>query len=401
MADHTSSASAKPIKPIVVSDEDLGIAAPAAACTASITTASFATAPEPEPKPGSAEDFAQQRRSASGQVLPKDQKASDIPISCGMLLSATEHSITLQAIGSWAIGLLFLYALVFLAPGFGGVYFGLELFSWIDLSKMGLFLSICGVFLGSISFATGIAALLLSLKCFRFTFGRPVVQPIVFNRKTRQVHIWHQDAGAGIFSNLLRPFKPWPMVLETYPWNCIEAEGIASLQAGGNTVRAGYDLVLWVKDSPSSAPHELQGMFKLGQGHNEHTARGLWEYVRRYMDSNGPPLSPGDVPATLPSAKEAATASMIYAAMLSIVLFGWMWISHGKVSLDLWWQFSRNPLDGGAVFAVLNFLYAMCIPALIGHYLGHLLAPHPKPPEALYKDAGQPIDLQKLVKPAA
>jgi hypothetical protein len=339
-----------------------------------------------------------QRSSAAGRSLPKNQRASERGDSMGMLYSATERSIALQAVAGWGPALLFTYGVVLGVAGAGMLFAGLSMFEKIHRNTLGLGYQLLDAIFGGIFLTLAFIALSMAIKAFRLCLNRALVEPIVFNRATRQVHIWHHNIGAHIFSDLLRPFKSWPMELDSYHWDCIEAEDITTLVPGGNVARPGHRLALWVKASPTSS--ELVACLDLGPGiaHNEHSVNSLWEYVRAYMEANGPALPPGDEPANVPAnGWQAALGTVPLLAIGYAAVLGWLRYSQGSLSWPLLWSMASQPASYPAL-AVMLFTLGLFTVSVIGYVLAHQFAPRPAFPAELAAQAGPALNLHNLRK---
>ncbi|WP_223881543.1 DUF6708 domain-containing protein [Affinibrenneria salicis] len=121
-------------------------------------------------------------------------------------------------------------------------------------------------------------------------YSLPKDQPVLFNRKTRQV----------IFSQIrFHPFwKFWVMpgfeAPVTVPWEAVQARSYKFVQFMGETVRDSYRLELWASsaDDPK-IPCARAAIGYLGWYEDEKLWR-LYEHIRRYMEEDGPAIQPGE-----------------------------------------------------------------------------------------------------------
>lgn len=112
-------------------------------------------------------------------------------------------------------------------------------------------------------------------------------EPILFNRRTRKVHLFRQRI------NMKRPFSPWPIVVDTYDWDCIRGEVNGGVALIGSVAMMRYWLYLAVSDRPTNG--NVIDRFVVGT-HGTSVAEPTWhwEHIRRYMEEDGPPVQPGE-----------------------------------------------------------------------------------------------------------
>jgi hypothetical protein len=249
-------------------------------------------------------------------ILPRDQRASDTPSSRQLISRAYQDAIFIEAMPTKLRGMMSLFAIGMLAAG--GLFIVLatnvvhlvlsvnQTSGWVAFDVA--LLVLCAVCI-PLAFIGGIRAL-------RFDLTAPKENPIVFNRKTRKVYRYTPDIpGLGLLANdkgnfslwgllkyIAMTFLPWPgMLLVEYDWDCLEAEYYSQTGPSGNVIRTEEHLDLFVRERPGS--DNVIGSFPLTIGFNvggEALARDLWEHVRRFMEEDGPALSPGDKPAPPP-----------------------------------------------------------------------------------------------------
>ena len=111
-------------------------------------------------------------------------------------------------------------------------------------------------------------------------------EPILLNRATRKVHIFH------VKRNWWRPFSKWPLVIHTFDWDCVHAEIGGGLIPGAVPLLR-YRLYLAFTQSPKSK--RVVDRFTLGGMSNmPGSLTNVWEHIRRYMEEDGPPLQAGE-----------------------------------------------------------------------------------------------------------
>ncbi|WP_223881542.1 DUF6708 domain-containing protein [Affinibrenneria salicis] len=171
--------------------------------------------------------------------------------------------------------------------GFGGVMTLLMAGMWFSLGFAvggSEWLSLLAIFPAGLLFLIGALHLLKS------RYSLPKDQPVLFNRKTRQV----------IFSQVrFHPFwKFWVMpgfeAPVTVPWEAVQARSYKFVQFMGETVRDSYRLELWASsaDEPK-IPCARAAIGYLGWYEDEKLWR-LYEHIRRYMEEDGPAMQPGE-----------------------------------------------------------------------------------------------------------
>ncbi|WP_343074218.1 DUF6708 domain-containing protein [Chitinivorax tropicus] len=146
--------------------------------------------------------------------------------------------------------------------------------------------------------AFDIAFLLLSFfsicifGCVAVVFGRLDLfsyrdEPILFNRASRKLHIFRRRF------KWTRPFSRWPVVIDTYDWDCVRGEVKGGAVLMGTVPTTRFQLYLAIADRPGSdtiIDRVPVGSPSLGKDHFQ----PLWEHIRQYMEADGPPLQAGD-----------------------------------------------------------------------------------------------------------
>ncbi|MDB5799958.1 MAG: hypothetical protein JWL63_897 [Rhodocyclales bacterium] len=253
---------------------------------------------------------------------PKSQTATDTPLSHQLIGSAHENALILQAMPSRYRGGISVFAMGLLALSLFGFLkelpLGLAGYSLVvEQSGYGfLFVMLCVI--NFFSFLLSAACVIAALRFLRLDLFSPKEIPLVFNRATRKVYRFSPDmpsfaiyggGWSGVWLTLrqippyvLSTFTPFSMLLVEYDWDCLEAEYREETVLSNNVMRTVRHLDLLVREAPGS--DTLIGSFPLAPSLmvGEPMARAVWEHVRRFMDHNGPALSPGDQPAPPPPA---------------------------------------------------------------------------------------------------
>ena len=138
---------------------------------------------------------------------------------------------------------------------------------------------------------SGILFSMLSLLFIRRGFFSPSDHPVLFNRKTREVHV--------IPIKTLNLFRFWekgePGELRSYRWDHVTARTYRRLDVPGGTVARTETVMQMLCTTPEN-PNVVDLMVSLGftGTWRDNTQVELWEHIRRYMEEGGPPLQPGD-----------------------------------------------------------------------------------------------------------
>ncbi|NZA28142.1 hypothetical protein H0E84_17320 [Luteimonas sp. SJ-92] len=133
--------------------------------------------------------------------------------------------------------------------------------------------------------------MLFSIWMMRRGFFSPSDHPILFNRRTGEVHV--------ISLKPLNFFRFWekgePGTVRSYRWDHVTARTYRRLDTPGGTV-ARTETVLQLLCSTSGQPDVVDEMVSLGLsgGWSDDYQVSLWEHIRRYMEEGGPPLQHGD-----------------------------------------------------------------------------------------------------------
>ena len=266
-----------------------------------------------------------------------------------------------------------------------------------------------GVVIALTVFVVTVGSIFLALRTFRIDLLTPTDNPLVFNRKTRKVYRVMPDipqrqgiSPPALVRHWLNTFRPWPMQVVEYDWDCLEAEYFSETMLAGNVVRTSHHLMFYVKATPDS--NRVLGCFDIVAPMliREDGAMMFWEHIRRFMQEDGPPLPPGEKPAPKPPRNPIAALQTVmpYFWPLFVAGFGWSawtYVEHGLLRMSpMRFLSSGAAYDAGVLaFCVGLITFVGCWAALI-NWIGHLLAPTLKLPPEVLQDAGEPVDLWAL-----
>lgn len=344
--------------------------------------------------------------------LSKKKRVSSQPGAQGLVSQAYDNAVFLQAMSTRFRGLLSVMAIGFwVGIGFG--IFGMQ-FEVAALSR-GIINHRWGlVFLDFVLLVIDLLILVSTatalIRAYRIDLFGPKDIPIVFNRKTRKVYRFIQDLPVFPSSNnwsefvdslpkipryWLTALKPWPrMLLIEYDWDCLEAEYFEQTRLVGKVITKVHVLQLVAKESPDS--DKLIGGFTLmspltaGRG----PAMDLWEHIRRFMEENGPALSPGDKPAP-PYPKTFLQAANTVTPAWPLAVAGTVWTSW------LMWRdgvnatLLRRGWEGWALFGI-TLVCGIMTALFVFNWLAHKFGQDVELPPELMADVGERVDLQRL-----
>lgn len=336
--------------------------------------------------------------------LPKDQPAADRAMGLELVMGATESLLLVQQSGTRLRGYLSLFGVLvlFWAPmGFVGA---LEILGSVFPLKglMGLF----DFFLGALLLVAITGGVFMAIRFFRVDLLTSTDNPLVFNRKTRKVYRVMPDiperqgvSPAALVRHWLNTFRPWPMQLIEYDWDCLEAEYFSKTSLAGNVVRTEHHLWFYVKASPSS--DQVLGSFGMVPPLliREDSAMMFWEHIRRFMQENGPPLPPGERPAPKPPRDPISALNTVLPYVWPLAVVGLWWgggkfVEQGLFRMSIE-QFMRKA-DIGIIEFGVAFLSSFGCAAAFFNWIAHLFAPRLKLPPEVLQDAGEPVDLWAL-----
>ncbi len=377
------------IKPVEVSDADLGIES-----FQPESHGAQSAAPHPQP----ASTLLTHRH-----ALPKDEVASDKPSSFESVAWAAENAMAMRALSSelrgmgGVSGILLLLVVILLSNLVLPRYFLYIFKTFTKGDFLGLLfdgvllLGLLGCILGGLTATVWI---------FRNELQTPLDLPIVFNRKTRQVHVIAWDGGSKDWNTLGDLWRKWLSVFQRkrsehliYDWDNIQAHYQRETGATGNTPKIVHSLRL-VAQVPNAQGVMTQDTILIGNTltHSEDSVKMQWEWLRRYMQENGPVLCPGDKPApALPNSlwqSLQATNPVWPISLPLIAYFGWWLYSR--------WDFSHafmgqpGGIDGWLLVYLL--VAGFMLSWTFFNWLAHKVAPRLGDMPELRKDAGAPID---------
>lgn len=142
-----------------------------------------------------------------------------------------------------------------------------------------------------------LGAICLLLFVARQEWFRPEDQPTLFDRRHRKVHRLTRRVPDGL-SGL---FRPWPLRCISHDWDGLDATHLSALVIVGSTVTRQHHLIFQAQGPGQLGTHTPTSLTPTDEftvGHHlvlrhAHVAP-LWEHIRRFMDEEGPHLSPGD-----------------------------------------------------------------------------------------------------------
>ncbi len=349
-----------------------------------------------------------------GEHLPKDHRASET-LCTDRLRSAYEHAICLQTVWSDSRGFLSVMSIGILAGLVQAVWNGSEvyalfvaLFAEDGLWMLGILMAAPVVFIGVVAIVGNITMIQNDI------FG-PVDLPLVFNRKTRKVYRLSDESPCfpvpetfkelvGYFPRLLAycriRFKPLPITVTEYDWDRLEAEHHA-YQPKPNSQPDFFNHVLRLRVKESPASNYLVGFIVLDAtgANTRERSMALWEYIRRFMEENGPALPPGKSPA--PRFPENLWQAVRHTApnFWFVLLSGSLWSTHHLWRHGMAWDSATPMWDLTAlVTALFCNGWLLAVPFnLLAHRLGQQVGL----PRRLLADAGAPLDLRNAATGAA
>jgi hypothetical protein len=340
------------------------------------------------------------KRGNEVQQLSRNCVASETPRSHKLVRAASENAICLQMMWTGLRGVASVFATLFVpigAIGLWGVWLALSLLaaSMNDGDVVLLFLIVPS--LVAMLYGVG-AAVVLAIRGYRIDIFGPKEIPLILNRKTRKVYRLVQEVpGFGSYPGLgfLRAsfafardvFKPWPMVLIEYDWDCLEAEYFERRTVMGNVVKTFHVLQFCVRESPNS--ENVIGTFTIASPMmvGRDAAMNLWEFIRRYMEEGGPGLPPGDEPSPPHPRTLLQSAQTVAPKWWVLFLAGCLWST---------WRYAQP--DGllllGFEAVVLFFVAFVCdlmMLVIIFNWLAHKFGQRVTLPGEVMADAGSPL----------
>jgi hypothetical protein len=378
-----------------------------------------------DPQPSASE------RAKKNQHWPKDQRASETPHSHEFVSRAYEHVLVLEAMPSRFRGLMSVFGVGLLGAAAFSLFASgtilLQVYGHVLAARIGGWGIFFGLLLAIGFWLLFLIAFIAAIRTFRIDLLAPKEIPLVFNRKTRKVYRYAQDIpgfeqmmGAngkfsllGVGRYIVSTFRPWPnMILVEYEWDCLEAEYYSITALAGNVVRTDDHLELYVREAPGG--DKVIGAFALVPSilAGEAMGKELWEHVRRFMEENGPALSPGDQPAPPPpQGFWQAVIESLGQGIVCLAGIAWTWN-------EVYWNivfFStdpRNPANFERLNEIDRHLHASPAEQVLSAFvifisyigmgwtvfgiLASYLSPHAELPDELIREAGAPVDLKAL-----
>ena len=338
--------------------------------------------------------------------LPKDQPAADRAMALELVISATENLLQVQQSSTRLRGYASVFAILilFAAP----LMFEVAFPSWHQVFPLQGLFGLFDLAFGLLVFVVAVASIFMAIRIFRIDLLTPTDNPLVFNRKTRKVYRVMPDiperegvSPAALLRHWLNTFRPWPMQVIEYDWDCLEAEYFSKTSMAGNVVRTEHHLWFYVKASPTS--DQVLGSFGMVPPLliREDSAMMFWEHIRRFMQDNGPPLPPGETPAPKPPRNPISALNTVMPYFWPVMVAGLLWSGSKFVEQGLFRMSPYEFIDtsayhvGIAAFCVALISFFGCAAAFF-NWLGHLFAPRLKLPPEVLQDAGEPVDLWAL-----
>ena len=356
----------------------------------------------PDAHPG--DDLPVSERHKQTRHLPKDQPAAERAMGMDLVYEATGNMLMVQQSSTRLRGYASVFGIFLLVTS--PVMFGWAAESLLSgLPIRGLIHFLLLVLSFALLIVT-IGSTFLALRTFRIDLLTPTDNPLVFNRKTRKVYRVMPDipqrqglSPAALVRHWLNTFRPWPMQVVEYDWDCLEAEYFSETMLAGNVVRTSHHLMFYVKATPDS--DRVLGCFDIVPPLliREDGAMMFWEHIRRFMQESGPPLPPGERPAPKPPRNPISALQTVMPYFWPLFVFGLWWgggkfVEQGLFRLSTE-AFLRTADIGVVAFGVALLSFVGCWAALI-NWIGHLLAPTLKLPPEVLQDAGEPVDLWAL-----
>lgn len=352
------------------------------------------------------DDLPVSERHKQTRHLTKDQPAADRAISLELVMRASDYVLMVQQSSTRLRGYGSVFGVLLLVTAPFCFRLSIDLLE-ATFPLVGL-ISFFSLALGALLFLATTGGAFAALRFFRIDLLTPTDHPLVFNRKTRKVYRVMPDiperqglSPAALVRHWLNTFRPWPMQVIEYDWDCLEAEYFSETVLAGNVVRTNHHLMLYVKAAPES--DRVLGCFDIVPPMliREESAMRFWEHIRRFMQENGPPLPPGERPAPKPPRDPISALQTVMPYFWPLAVLGLWWgggqfVEHGlfRMSFEDFLKSAGNKVSITA-FGVAMLSFIGCWAALI-NWIGHLLAPTLKLPPGVLQDAGEPVDLWAL-----
>ncbi|MCW7537336.1 hypothetical protein OOT46_05650 [Aquabacterium sp. A7-Y] len=348
-------------------------------------------------------------RSKSAEHLSKKVQASNNPSSLGLVREAWSHALSLQMMFTGARGFVSIVCLAFLIGAAAICYWPFKL-SITMTSKlmsedgMGGY-ALVMLFMSAWMGGMALVAVCIGVRGLRMDLFGPKDVPLVFNKQTRKVYKYVQELpkkkGTGALNALkhlvVSAFSPWPqMLLIEYDWDCLEAEYFESTTLMGNVNKTLRVLQFYVKEHPTS--QRVIDSFTVASPAvvTRSMSMDLWEYIRRYMEEDGPVMHKGDSPAPAWPTSLLQSAQAVAPYFWPLVLMGSLWSAYSV------WQHGWPHDQGhfGPVVFIVGFISNFFLLAIVFNRLGYALGREAPLPPAVLETVGEPLDLARLAKEA-
>ncbi len=214
----------------------------------------------------------------------KDEEASARVTAIGLIKSCSSDAIEYTGIASHVRGLILFMGLcgASLLVGFGQLF----LRDILSEDSQDMF-DMLQFFFASVFVVLGVYFL---LSASRMELFRPEDEPVIFDRKHLKVYRLFREVHPGVKGL----FQRWPIRAAEYEWDLIDAEHNAVLITTGSTAMRYHNLIFIVRKSATDPT--IIDSFPVGNTVQlgELSVAPVWEHIRRFMESNGPNLPPGE-----------------------------------------------------------------------------------------------------------
>lgn len=268
----------------------------------------------------------------------------------------------------------------------------------LSMSESNADIALIGALLTFLAVITVIVLVASAIRGFRLDLFAPKQVPIVFNRKTRKVYRFIPDVPefSVSWSYFASTFRPWPMLLVEYDWDCLDAEYWEQVAMFGTVAKTMHVLQFKVRQTPGSKL--LIGGFVLGSPMTnfKESALETWEFIRRFMEEGGPHVvTRSDLAPEFPTTWFQSARLMLKAWPIPLAAFSWGMYAMFSQGWESFWRQSLNTqlLQSGAAFMGGIFVLGFTFNWLSFRFF----APDVKLPPELHADAGPELDLNELV----
>ena len=341
-------------------------------------------------------------RAKHARHLPKDQVASGTPHNLHLVSRAHEHAVSLQLAPTGMRGYVSVFGVGFL---FGSafclywVYQFIVLIHLTDTYPADVWTLVMDVLIAGL-LVCAFLSLSIAIRIFRIELFGPKDVPLVLNRKTRKVYKFVQQMPERDLSNPIRIFKYWltafqpwpPMVLIEYDWDCLEAEYFEETVLMGKVAKTLHVLQFYVKEQPDS--NWVIGSFTLASPLliGRSMAMDLWEFVRRYMEEDGPVMHKGDTPAPAYPSNLLQSAQAMLPGVWPLGVAALVW---GTYNI---WRHEHG--DESFWYTTAAFMGSVMTLSIVFNWISHFFGRDIELPPQMLAGAGERLDLEALSKQA-